>query len=150
MEYHYSLSDELLGRNIEFVDKNGNIIFIYNHIDIYSGIGEITDWKETKLKKLDKNNKYYRLSGVNNGYFTGDIENGIYKNMMVEVFKVNIYSGFLNSIKKDYILMIIDNPDYDDDTFYNNGRYKLLIFSIFRVGAYRIQLELNDILSSTI
>lgn len=150
MEYHYSLSDELIGRNIDFIDENGNIVFQYHHKNIYTGVGEITEWKETKLKKLDKNNKYYKISNACNGFFTGDIEDGIYKNMMVEVFKLNVYSGFLNSIKKDYILMIIDNPNYTDDSDYIESRYKLIIFSIIRIGAYRIELELYDIFTSTI
>lgn len=44
---------------------------------------------------------------LKNGFFIGDIEDEIYKNMMVEVFKLNVYSEFLNSLKKDYIIMII-------------------------------------------
>jgi hypothetical protein len=150
MESYFTLSDELIFRNIEFIDENGNIVFVYNHKENYSGIGEITDWKQTKLKKLDKNNKYYKISDIKNGFFIGDIEDGIYKDMMVEVFKLNVYSGFLNSIKKDYIVMIIDNPEYDEDSFYNKSRYKMIIFSIIRFGAYRIELQLHDIFTSTI
>lgn len=74
MEYYYSLSDKFISRNIEFTDENGNIIFVYNHKEIYKNTGEITNWKETKLKrnkikKLDKNNKYYKILDVKKWIF---------------------------------------------------------------------------------
>jgi hypothetical protein len=151
MEYDNTLSDELMNSNIDFIDGFGDTMFTYNHKNNYTGIGEISDWKEIKLKKLDKNNKYYKISNVNNGFFIGNIEEGIYKNMMAELFTISIKSGFLNRSKKKYLLMIIDNPLFNEDSNnkINRRRYKLIIFSIIRIGIYRIQLELYDILTST-
>ncbi len=150
MESYYTLADELISRNIEFVDGFGNITFMYKHKEIYSGVGDITNWIEFKMKKLDRNNKYYKLSDISDGYFIGDMGDGLYKNMMAEVFKLTYSYGFMNSLSKDYIIIIVDNPLYDDETNYDKGRYKLLIYSVVRHGAYKIDLKFVDIFTSTI
>ncbi len=149
---YYTLSDELIDRNIDFMDGFGEIVFTYNHNKVASGAGEITNWQEIEINKINKNNKYYKLANIENNFYKGNFADGLYYDMMAELFTITIKHGFLNTLKKKYILMIIDNPLFDEesDNQINKGRYKLLIFTIVRYSTYYIALKFNDIFTSTI
>ena len=142
----FSLSNELLNTSIQFLDDNQKVSFLYNHDNTYNIACNLTNWKETKIKKIDKYSKYYKLIESNNYYYNNDDN----KYMIIELFKIKMHYGFLNSYKKEYIIMIINNPLYDENSIdnINKGKYKLLLFSIIRYGAYNIFLKFIDIFTS--
>lgn len=148
----YTLSNELINRNIDFMDGFGEIVFTYNHDKCITGAGDITNWEEIKMNKINRNNKYYRLADLENGFYKGDFADGLYYDMMAELFMIKIKHGFLKTLKKKYILMIIDNPLFNEESNnqINKGRYKLIIFTIVRYSTYRYELRFNDIFTSTI
>ena len=149
---YYTLSDELINRNIDFMDGFGEIVFTYNNNITTTGAGDITNWEEIKIKKINKNNKYYKVADIENGIYKGNFADGLYYDMMAELFMIKIKHGFMKTLTKKYILMIIDNPLYDEESVnqINKGRYKLLIFTIVRYSTYHMRLNFNDIFTSTI
>jgi hypothetical protein len=151
MALSYTLYDELENRNIDFIDGFGTILFNYNNYskNIY-GYGSITNWNKIKIKKIKKNNKYYKLCDIENDYYIGDFADGMFTNMMVEIYKLSIPIGLYN--KKKYILMILDNPNYNEysNETISKGKYKILFFDIIKYNKYIIKLKFNNILTSNI
>lgn len=146
-----SITNELSNTTIKFIDNCGNIVFTYEEKDNnICCFGEITKFNKMKLKKIKKNKKYHKLSDISNNYYIGDFEDEVYYNMMAQAFLLKKSKPFSKIIK--YMIYIIDNPYYNEDSHEQKyrGKYNLLIFEIKKVGVYFHKLEYYDSYTSTI
>ena len=62
--------------------------------------------------------------------------------MKADVFKLTLSYGFLNSLKKKYIIMIITDP------FKDNNTHKLIVYKIINQGVYITNLQIIDALTA--
>lgn len=144
-----SLFEELINRNIEFIDDNGNIILYFystNNKFIVSSIQ--TNWIDNTITHIKKNQKYTKLANIKNNIYEGNINDGKLKNMQAILFKIKVTSGCFSTIIRKYILMIVDNPEYNDDN--QNNRYFLIIYAIDKIGTLGSELRVLEILKSNI
>jgi hypothetical protein len=144
-----SLLKELLNRNIEFIDDNGNIILYFystNKKFIVSSIQ--TNWVDINISQVKKKSIYTKLTNITDNHYQGDINDGELKNMQAILFKMKVRYGCFSIIIKKYIIMIVDNPEYNDDNPIN--RYFLIIYAIDRIGTLGRKLRVLEILKSNI
>jgi hypothetical protein len=145
-----SLYTELLNRNIEFINNEGNIVLNFYSTDKQFIINsEHTNWFDNSIKHLSKKSKYTKLANVKNDYYNGDINDGELQNMMALLFKIKVKEGCIGSIIRKYIIMIIDNPEYNEDSS-DYSKYLLVLYEIDRIGTMGIKLRPFDILKSNI
>jgi len=154
-----TLFEELINRNIKFIDDNDDtVLHFYSTPTKFTINCEQTNWVNMKAeylskksKYLSKKSKYYSLANIKDNLYNGDIFDGELKNMSAVLFKIKVRDGCLASIIRKYILMIIDNPEFNDYNPENTeNRYYLVIYAVDRIGAYNISLRFIDILKSNI
>jgi hypothetical protein len=144
-----SLLKELSNRNIEFMNDSGNVVInFYSTDNKYIVSSEYTNCIDQTIKHIKKNQKYTKMANIKDDYYQGDINNGELKNMMAVLFKMKVIEGCIGSIIRKYILMIVDNPEYNDDNTVN--RYILIVYGIHRIGTLGRELRVLEILKSNI
>jgi hypothetical protein len=74
---------------------------------------------------------------IENDYYYGTYNEKQQNNIMCQMFKIIIQKSIFGE-KYNYILLIIDNPDYDSKSqdITKKGKYKLIIYSICQYGVY--------------
>lgn len=134
-----TLSDELRNNIIIFVDTNGEtkgtFDFIEKHPYFY---GDITKDIEIKLIKKTHKSKYYKMLNIDDDdYYYGEYNSEQKNNIMCKMFKIIIQNNIFGG-KYNYLLLIIDNPNYDikSTDITKRGKYKLIIYNIFQHGIY--------------
>jgi hypothetical protein len=134
-----TLFNELQNNIIIFVDKDGETCgtfdFIEKHPYFY---GDITKDTEIKLIKKTKRSKYYKILDINNDdYYYGEYNSEQKNNIMCKMFKIVIQNNIFGA-KYNYILLIIDNPDYnpESENITQRGKYKLIIYNTYYHGVY--------------
>jgi len=142
-QIYTTLYDELNNNIITFVDgfgyTKGTFDFVIKQPKF---CGVIT--KDIEFKLEDKTrSKYAKMLNIYDEYYIGtEYEN---KNLMAKIYKITIQHNIFSK-KKGYILMIMDNPYFDPDS-YNyafRGRYKLTIYNICYQGIYVKYLQKLD------
>lgn len=145
-----SLFEELLNRNIDFIDDEGNVtLSLYSSHKNFIINSHHTNWIDIPITHIKNNKKYTKLANIKEEYYQGDIKDGELKNMMTVLFKMEVKEGCFSTIIRKYILMIVDNPEYNDDNT-NINRYILIIYGIDRIGTLGRELRVIDILKSNI
>jgi hypothetical protein len=142
-----SLLKELLNSNIDFVDNIGDIVVNFYSTNKNLIVSSIyTNWIDNTITHIKKNKKYTKLANIKDDYYEGNINDGKFKNMEAVLFKMKVREGCIGSIIKKYIIMIIDNPEYNDDNMIN--RYFLIIYIIDKIGILGRKLRVLEILKS--
>ena len=145
-----SLFKELINRNIDFIDDEGNVKLSFYSTDKKFIINsEHTNWFDNSITHLSKKSKYIKLANIKNDYYNGDINDGELQNMMAILFKVKVKEGCIGSIIRKYIIMIIDNPEYNEDSS-DYCKYLLVLYAIDRIGTMGIKLRPIEILKSNV
>ncbi len=145
-----SLFKELLNRNIKFIDEEGNeVLHFYSTDKKFIVSSEHTNWVDINIKEVKNKSKYTRMVNIQDNYYQGDINEGELKNMMCILFKMTVKDGCIASIIRKYIIMVIDNPEYNED-FSNNSKYLLILYGVDRIGTMGIKLRVLEILNSSI
>jgi hypothetical protein len=132
-----TLSEELHNNIITFVDGFGETVATFDFVEKKPYIvGNITNDKETKLIIKTKKSKYNKMLNIHNDYYYGDY-NQNNKNIMGKFFKIIVPTDIFGA-KNEYILLIIDNPYYNNESedIAYKGRYKLIIYKICNQGIY--------------
>ena len=142
-EQTITLREELQNRCINFVDGFGVIQYIFD-FKTNKLCGELTNWKEINIKE-NKKYKYNSISYIKGNHYSGDYNDGNYKNMAALIYKLSIKKSLFSS-KQKYIFMIIDNPFYNQES--NKSIYKLIIFNINQQSMYVKYLKEHSIFSS--
>lgn len=146
-EIHTSLTDELKNSIITFVDGFGHtkatFDFIVKQPKFY---GIITKDVEFKIQDKTKS-KYASMLDVSGEYYVGTEYENI--TLMAKIYKIHVQHNIFGK-KREYILMIMDNPYYDPDSenYAMRGRYKLTIYNICYQGVYVKYLEKTDTFTS--
>jgi hypothetical protein len=143
------LYNELLNRNIEFTDDEGNVVLhFYSTNKKFIVSSDYTNWVDTNIKQVKNKSKYNKMVDVKDGYYQGDINEGELKISMCVLFKMIVKDGCMSPIIRKYIIMIIDNPEYIDNNLIN--RYYLIIYGIDRIGTMGVQLRVLETFKSSI
>ena len=133
------LFDELQNNIIIFVDKDGETKGTFDFIEKYPYFyGDITKNIDSKLIKKTKKSKYYKMLDIeNNNCYYKDHNNDQKNNIMCQMFKIIIQNNIFGG-KYNYLLLIINNPNYDitSTDITKRGKYKLIIYNIFQYGIY--------------
>lgn len=138
-----SLSDELKNNIITFVDGFGNTKATFDFMAKQPKFcGIITKDIEFKIQDKTKS-KYATMLNISGGYYLGSEYQNII--LMVKIYKISVKYNIFGK-KREYILMIMDNPYFDpySDNYALRGRYKLSIYNICRHGVYVKYLEKID------
>ena len=133
-----TLFNELQNNIIIFVDKDGETCGTFDFIEKHSYFyGDITKDTEIKLIKKTKKSKYYKMLDINNDYYYGEYNSEQKNNIMCQMFKIVIQNNIFGA-KYNYILLIIDNPDYNPESedITKRGKYKLIIYNTSCHGVY--------------
>lgn len=141
-----SLSDELKNNIITFVDGFGNTKATFDFIVARPKFcGIITKDIEFKLEDKTKS-KYASMLDISGEYYIGTEYNN---NLMAKIYKISVQHNMFGK-KREYILMIMDNPFYDPDSdnYALRGRYKLTIYNICHQGVYIKYLKEIDTYTS--
>ncbi len=144
------LYNELLNRNIEFLDEELNVVLHFYSTDKnFIVSSDYTNWIDTSITHIDKKSKYNKLADVKDNYYQGNINDGELKNTMAVLFKMVVKEGCISSVIRKYILMIIDNPEFNED-YSENSRYILIVYGIDRIGTMGIKLRVLETFKSSI
>ena len=144
------LYNELLNRNIDFTDEEGNVVLHFYSTDKkFTVSSDYTNWIDHNITHIDKKSKYNKLADVKDNYYQGNINDGELKNSMSVLFKMIVKEGCISSIIRKYILMIIDNPEFNED-YSENSRYILVLYGIDRIGTMGIKLRVLETFKSSI
>ena len=81
--------------------------------------------------------------------YIGVKNEGELKISMCVLFKMIVKDGCMSSIIRKYIIMIIDNPEFNED-YSENSRYILIVYGIDRIGTMGIQLRVLETFKSSI
>lgn len=140
-EIYTTLSEELNNNIITFVDGFGKTIATCDFIKKVPSISAFfTKDKEVKLIKKSSKSKYSSLLNISGDYYVG---NELYINskkseitLMANHYKIIVPINIFT--KREYIIMIMDNPNFDPDSdnYALRGRYKLIIYDIYQQGVY--------------
>ena len=131
-----TLSEELANNIVTFVDGFGKTMATIDFVKKYPSIyGSFTKNKKIKLIKKCSKSKYTSLLNICGDYYEGTEFTTNYK-LMAKFYKIIVPINICT--KKEYIIMIIDNPyfDEDSDNYATRGRYKLILYDIFHKGMY--------------
>ncbi len=144
------LYNELLNRNIDFIDNEGNVVLHFYSTDKkFTVSSDYTNWIDHTIKHIDKKSKYNKLADVKDNYYQGNINDGELKNSMSILFKMIVKEGCISSVIRKYILMIIDNPEFNED-YSENSRYILIVYGVDRIGTMGIKLRVLETFKSSI
>ena len=146
-----TLHDELQNNIIIFVDKHGETCATFDFVEKNPYFhGDITKDNEIKLIKKSQKSKYYKMLNIkyDDYYYYGTYNIEQKNNIMCQMYKIIMQKNVFGE-KYNYILLIIDNPDYDSESqdITKRGKYKLIIYSICQYGAY--VRYLNELISYT-
>lgn len=133
-----TLSDELKNNIIIFVDKDGETCGTFDFVEkLPYFYGNITNDTEIKLIKKTKKSKYYKMLDIDDDYYYGNHNVKQKNNIMCQMFKIVIQNNIFGA-KYNYILLIIDNPDYNPESedITQRGKYKLIIYNASCYGIY--------------
>ena len=144
-----TLFEELINSYIEFIDENGDsVLHFYSTPKKFTINSEQTNWIDIKIECVSKKSKYNSMADIIDNTYQGNIHEGELKNMEAVLFKMEVKQGCFSSIIRKYILMIIDNPEFNEDNIVN--RYFLVIYAIDRIGTFALKLRFIEILYSNI
>ena len=132
MSVYKTLSDEICDTIINFVDGFGEIRATLDFCDNKPYFyGDITYDKEVSLINKTKKSKYNNMVNIENEYYFGEYNPDKFNNIMGLVFKISVKKNIFGE-KHDYILLLIDNPYYNQESsdISTKGKYKLIIYSI--------------------
>ena len=111
-QIYTTLSNELKNNIITFVDGFGYTKATFDFVikqPKFSGV--ITKDIEFKLEDKTKS-KYAEMLNISNEYYIGtEYEN---KSLMAKIYKIIVQHNIFGK-KREYILMIMDNPYFDPD-----------------------------------
>ncbi len=145
-----TLLKELLNRNIDFTDDEGNVVLHFYSTDKkFTVSSDYTNWININITQIKKKSKYNTMADVKDDYYQGDINDGELKNTMSVLFKLIVKEGCISSITRKYILMIIDNPEFNED-YSENSRYILIVYGVDRIGTMGLKLRVLETFKSTI
>jgi hypothetical protein len=144
------LYNELLNRNIEFMDDESNVVLHFYSTDRkFIVSSDHTNWIDINITHINNKSKYTKMADVKNDYYQGNINEGELKNSMCVLFKLVVKEGCISSIIRKYILMIIDNPEFNED-YSENSRYILVLYGIDRIGTMGVKLRVLETFKSSI
>ncbi len=144
------LYNELLNRNIEFLDEELNVVLHFYSTDKnFIVSSDYTNCIDTTITHINKNSKYNKMADVKDGYYQGNINDGELKNTMAVLFKMVVKEGCISAVIRKYIIMIIDNPEFNED-YSENSRYILIVYGIDRIGTMGIKLRVLETFKSSI
>lgn len=140
-----TIKEDLQNKTTRFIDDNDEDLHLVIHSDKkYFNIDcSYTNFQLEKLTHLDKNSRYYQLAKMDKmSCYNGEVDNIKYVNTPATLFKLTVKHGCLFGHKNKYIIMILDNPDYniDNNIIDTYGKYKLVLYSISKIGMYYEQL----------
>jgi hypothetical protein len=142
-----SICEDMYNKTIYFRNNDDvqedDLNLVIDHDKYFTISCAYTNFDLLRLKNLSKKSRYYNLAKIDdNSCYIGNLHDNKYKNCNATLFKLKVKSGCLNKNIHKYIIMILDNPDYniDNNIIDTYGKYKLVLYSISKIGMYYEQL----------